>query len=275
MQDGDRPRRAVRRGLVPASPGVVSAPTQVPALKLPRRRTGPGGFFLALLCHALLFLVVLAPWLRDLSHFQRAIGASGNTGGGGGGGSGYRDVALPAYQRPATPPATPAAAVPQPDPLALVTPTVIEPYAEPVVAPADSLPPVASAAGAAGGGVGPGSGGGSGGGTGGGTGPGTGPGTGAGSGGEGGLARPPQIRHLVLSPEGAPKAMQGRTTRVTFYVNAAGVVEQIEVVPGIEDRAYARKFEERMRSYRFRPARDAQGNPVPGTVTIVTDLPMR
>ncbi|MGH7586740.1 MAG: hypothetical protein ACREMH_10865 [Gemmatimonadales bacterium] len=245
---------------------------KVPALKLPRRHNGPGGFLLALLLHALLILVVLAPWLRDLSHFQRAIGASGNTGGGGGGGSGYRDIALPAFQRPA---AAPAAPVPEPQAVALETPTVMEPFVEPVVAPADSLPAVASTAGASGAGVGPGSAGGSGGGSGGGTGTGTGPGTGPGSGGEGGLARPPQIRHLVLSPEGAPKAMQGRATRVTFYVNAAGVVQQIEVVPAIEDRAYARKFEERMRSYRFRPARDGQGTSVPGTVTIVTDLPMR
>lgn len=273
MQDGDRSRRAVRRDRVPASPGVVPAPTKVLALKLPRRRNGPGGFLLALLLHALLILVVLAPWLRDLSHFQQAIGASGNTGGGGGGGSGYRDVALPAFERPAAP--APAAPVPEPQAVALETPTVIEPFVEPVVAPADSLPAVASAAGAAGAGVGPGSGGGTGGGSGGGTGAGTGPGTGTGSGGEGGLARPPQIRHLVLSPEGVPKAMQGRATRVTFYVSAAGVVEHIEVVPGIEDRGYARKFEERMRSYRFRPARDGQGASVPGTVTIVTDLPMR
>jgi hypothetical protein len=259
---------------MPASPGVVAAPTKVPALKLPRRHNGPGGFLLALLCHALLILVVLAPWLRDLSHFQRAIGESGNTGGGGGGGSGYRDVALPAFQRPAAPAAVPATAVPE-QAVVLETPTVIEPFAEPVVATPDSLPAVASAAGAAGGGVGPGSGGGSGGGTGGGTGTGTGPGSGPGSGGEGGLARPPQIRHMVISPGGVPKAMQGRAVRVTFYVNAAGVVQQIEVVPDIEDRAYARKFEESMRSYRFRPARDAQGGAVPGTVTIVADLPMR
>jgi hypothetical protein len=273
MQDGDRSRRAVRRDRQPASPGVVPTPIAVPTLKLPRRHPGPGGFVLSLLLHALLVVVVLAPWLRDLSHFQRAIGASGNTGGGGGGGSGYRDIALPAFQRPAAPAA--ATPVPEPQPVALETPAVIQPFVEPVPVPADSLPAVSSSAGAVGGGVGPGSGGGSGGGTGGGVGPGTGPGTGPGSSGEGGLARPPQIRHLVLSPEGAPKAMQGRTTRVTFYVNAAGVVEQIEVVPQIEDRAYARKFEERMRSYRFRPARDGQGTSVPCTVTIVTDLPMR
>ncbi|HSE28585.1 MAG TPA: hypothetical protein VLA95_10185 [Gemmatimonadales bacterium] len=254
----------------------MRTPAPVPSLTVPRRRGGPAGFLLAVLVHVLVLAFVILPWARELERFERAFGPLGDGmgGGGGGGGRGVREVELPAYRAPAAPP--PAAV----DQTAVVTEPVVETVPETVVAavaPRDSQPaaPVGDAAG-----VGPGAGGGTGGGTGGGVGTGTGPGTGTGSGpgtggGEGGRARPPQLRHLAILPEGAPDALKGRTVRVTFFVGADGMVREIEVVPALEDRGYARKVEERLESYRFRPALDEAGLPTAGRVTIIFDLPTR
>jgi protein TonB len=221
--------------------------------------------------HALVLGFVVLPWVRDLERFERAFGEVGDgLGGGGGGGRGVRQVELPAYEAPAPPP--PVAA----EPAEVVPESVAEPVPEAVaavVAPSDSQP-------ATGAGAGPGTGGGTGGGTGTGTGTGTGAGAGPGSGtgtggGEVGRARAPQLRHLAILPEGAPDALKGRTVRVTFFVGADGAVRDLEVVPPLEDRSYARKVEERLESYRFRPALDEGGVPTEGRVTIIFDLPTR
>ena len=45
-------------------------------------------------------------------------------------------------------------------------------------------------------------------------------------------------------------------------------VADIDVVPPIPDRGYARKFDEAMRGYRFRPARDADGVAVAGILKV-------
>ena len=226
-----------------------------------------------MLLHVVLVAAVLLPWLHDRERFERAFGpVAGLLGGGGGGGRGVREIELPAWPAPA--PAAAAAEAP------VAPPEVVpQPVPEPVpvalaVAPRDSQPPAAGSA------AGPGSGGGSGGGTGTGAGPGVGPGAGPGSGGgsgggEGGRARPPQLRHLAILPDGVPDGLKGRTVRVTFFVEADGSVRALEIVPPLEERSYARKVEERLESYRFRPALDDAGTPVPGRVTIIFDLPSR
>src|SRR5690606_36877517 len=163
-----------------------------------------------------------------------------------------------------------------------MAPPAPEPEAEvemAAVPPRDSQPAAAGTGSGTGPGTGPGAGGGTGGGTGGGVGPGPGPGPGPGTGGgedgrarppllprpaigpgtgggKGGRARPPQLRHLATLPGGPPDALKGRTVRVTFFVGPGGAVQDLEVVPPIEDRGYARKVRDRLESYRFRPALD-------------------
>ena len=63
----------------------MPARADVPTLKVPRRRAGPGGFVLALLLHAAVFLLVIVPFARDLERFERAFGPVGDGLGGGGG----------------------------------------------------------------------------------------------------------------------------------------------------------------------------------------------
>jgi TonB family protein len=62
--------------------------------------------------------------------------------------------------------------------------------------------------------------------------------------------------------------MRGHRVDVTFFVAADGRVERIAIDPEIRDGGFARKFEEAMRNYRFRPARSPEGTPVPGTTTV-------
>ena len=153
---------------------------------------------------------------------------------------------------------------------------VVPPPLEPVPAtPPDTQPSVAvappdsaGASGATSGGAGPGTGPGAGGGTGGGAGTGAGPGVGAGRIGEGGRGRPPEPRQLVIPPSDFPKELRGRRIEVTFFVAADGRVEHIDVVPAIAEGGFARKFDQTMRNYRFRPARSAAGAPVAGSTTI-------
>jgi protein TonB len=153
---------------------------------------------------------------------------------------------------------------PPPEPMPAVPPDT-QPSAAP---PADSAGPSGALAGGAGPGAGPGAGGG----TGGGTGTGSGPGVGPGRGGAGGRGRPPEPRQLVIPPSDFPKELRGRRIEVTFFVAADGRVEHIEVVPAIANGGFARKFDETMRNYRFRPARSAAGAPVSGSTTITVSF---
>ncbi len=202
--------------------------------------------------------------------------APGGGGGGGGGGQGPRYISLPPLppaaatavaQKPIVPPPEVAPPIPEP--------TVAEPTPEVVVSQADSVP--AAAAAPAGGGTGPGSGGGSGGGTGGGVGPGTGAGSGPGSGGggAGGTGREPQWTYGTFFFEKTPKELRGLTLQVTFHVGADGRVTRVDTEPEIKDREYARKFEERAMTYRFKPARNAEGVAVPGLSRMTITLPSK
>lgn len=117
-------------------------------------------------------------------------------------------------------------------------------------------------------GSGTGTGGGSGAGAGTGKGSGQGPGSGSGTGGGDGTGGfPPVNKQMILPPtEGVPKELRGREIQVTFSVAPDGRVTSFVVAPPIENRAFAKKFDEIMRGYSFTPARDAHGKNIADTV---------
>ncbi|HET7600097.1 MAG TPA: energy transducer TonB, partial [Gemmatimonadales bacterium] len=131
---------------------------------------------------------------------------------------------------------------------------------------------VAATAGSPGPGTGEGAGPGAGGGEGGGTGTGAGTGTGPAAGGEGGHGVAPEPRQLVVPPADFPRSLRGRQVEVTFFVAPDGSVERVAVAPAITDGGFARKFEETMRNYRFKPARSPAGLPVPGSTTVTVSF---
>ena len=247
----------------------------VPSLLLPRSRRSSWSTLLSILLHgAVIGALFFARW-RDIRGWEEILDpgtAQGRSGGGGGGGS-ITVVALPALQRPApvavvvtVPP--PVIAVPTPE--VLPVPDPVEPVFQ--AAPTDTLPPDSVSTRSDGGRGGTGSGGGRGSGTGPGDGSGVGPGSGSGTGGGvgagSGRATPPQPRQVILPPFDYPKEMRGQTFAVTFWVGTDGRVARVAVEPAIKDRGFAKRFAEVMRNYRFRPARSAEGTPIPGTTTV-------
>ncbi|HRP08712.1 MAG TPA: hypothetical protein PLL69_09510 [Gemmatimonadales bacterium] len=194
-------------------------------------------------------------------------------GGGGGGGKGGEFVLVTIPPPPPPPPPPAAAEVP------LVVPTEIP---EPVEEPAQEVPPpppqpvVNPGDGGSGGGSGGGQGTGTRPGQGSGIGPGSGGGSGGGTGGGGRRGRPPEPRTLIIPPiDNIPRALRGRSVEVTFYIDVTGVVTDIRVSPPISDRGFARKFDEAMRSYRFRPARDSEDRIVAGVFPVTLTFPER
>jgi len=83
-----------------------------------------------------------------------------------------------------------------------------------------------------------------------------------------GRARPPESTRLILPPFDYPSGMRGQTIDVNFFVLADGRVERVVFIPEVSDRGYAKKLEAAMRAYRFRPARDASGQAVPGIAIV-------
>jgi len=51
-------------------------------------------------------------------------------------------------------------------------------------------------------------------------------------------------------------------------VLADGRVDNVVFAEELPDRGYAKKLEQVLRAYRFRPARSAEGLPVPGHTTV-------
>ncbi len=241
-----------------------------PDLRLPRPRRRPWALPVSLALHALAVALLASGMRRDWARTPVAgpimitLPAIG-----GGGGGGNRE----AYITPPIAPAPPPVGERPPEAPVVEPPVVVPP-------PPDPQPPVAvappddstGASGSAGGGPGPGMGPGTGGGAGGGTGTGTGPGIGPGPGGEGGRGRAPEPRQLVIPPSDFPKELRGHRIEVTFFVAADGRVEHIQVVPAIAHGGFARKFDETMRNYRFRPARSAAGAPIAGSTTITVSF---
>src|SRR2546425_734975 len=99
---------------------------------------------------------------------------------------------------------------------------------------------------------------GGGGGTGTGTGPGNGSDVGPGTGGEGDYIQRADLRGSILPPQ----CMRGRYT-VRFWVAADGHVSRVEVTPTLRDGGCRQEMQERMMGYRFRPALNLNGRPVP------------
>lgn len=238
-------------------------------LGLPKPRRSGWNPALALLVHLgfLALLIRVAP-LRHLD-YEPSEGAPGRrAGGGGGGGGSVRMVALPALARLPAPPTV----VPPPPPVVVppVVPSIESPSPSPVpdtVPPRPDAGPVSGTRTGAGTGAGPGTGPGTGSGKGSGDGSGVGAGKGPGSG-EGGKARPPEPRQLILPPADIPKALRGVTIAVTFWVGPEGRVKEIRLSPEPADRGFAKKLEDVMRNYRFRPARGPDGLPIAGTITV-------
>lgn len=235
----------------------------------------------SLLVHAALIAVIVWQGERLWRRTPPAPGAPvlfPLPGGGGGGGNRTTYITLPSPPTTSAPEMPPPPPPPEP-PVVAEAPVPTPPPSEPVAAqPLDTTPPARADAGpvrAAGPGTGPGTGGGTGGGTGEGVGPGTGGGTGDGPGGPGGggSIRPPELRDLAFPFDNPPKELRGALLSVTFWVRTDGRVDRYEVAPAIEDREYARKFDEVIRAFRFSPARMPDGTRVAGTTTVTFTLP--
>ena len=244
---------------------------------LPRSRRSPLGALAALLFHLLLGFLILryAPFQRY--DFEASEGSGPGSPGGGGGGGG-REVQMVALAAPAASPRAPVPVAPPPVPQVkppepVVEPELPVPTSTPIPTP-DSVVLAAtdSTAGGQGTGSGTGSGSGSGTGTGSGSGSGSGSGrgsgTGPGSGGGAGRARPPEPRQLILPPPDVPGSLRGVTIAVTFNVGPDGRVVDVSFAPEPDDRGFARKLEDILKSYRFRPARGPDGLPIAGTTIV-------
>lgn len=262
-----------------ASPdaGVPDGDVRVRALLPLTRRRSPLTAVVSLLLHALVVLLLVRVGMTVAEERGNPLldflgQQPGGGGGGGTGGSGY--IALKA------PPPPPPEEAPEEVAAPAVVPEVVPPVEQLPELKPEVPPPPDPAAGAAGGSQG--SGGGSGGGAGTGEGSGTGSGVGAGSGGgtgggTGGGGRPgspPENRGMVLPPlDDIPRKLRGLTFEVTFWVDVGGRVTNLLIEPEISDRKYARRFDEVMRGYRFKPARDGDGRIVAGVATIQVRLP--
>jgi hypothetical protein len=191
---------------------------------------------------------------------------------GGGGGGGGRGGAV--VEHAVTPPAPPPKMVPPVQPPPPPTPTVTPPVAPPVVQPSPpptAEPPAAGVAAPAGG-TGTGTGGGNGSGVGTGTGSGRGPGSGTGSGGgngDGNRGSPAESKMLAMPDiTGVPKPLRGQPIEVTFSIAADGTTVSYVLNPPIADRGFAKKVDEALRAYKFKPARDPDGKPIASSYTI-------
>lgn len=244
----------------------MSRRPQVPELRVPRTRQSPvGGTVVSLGFHVVLvFLVVWTGRQVADGDFLAAGGFGPEGGGGGGGGSRVQYVELPPYVTSAAPARSeqderPAVELPMPRPTLRDIPP--ETRQVRIVRPSDLVVPAQAIGRGAGSGGGTGAGTGSGGGVGSGQGTGVGSGVGPGTGGQGGDSFGPQSRQMLLPPD-APPSVKGQEFRVRFWINERGRVTRIEVDPRIPDASYRREFHDRMRQFRFYPARDADGNPI-------------
>jgi periplasmic protein TonB len=206
--------------------------------------------------------------------YLTAIGDPGAPGGGGGGGgSVVRYVELPALQRQAGAEVeTPPQPTSQPElllPTAHLKPTIEQETPTAQIRLTGPVVPATRIGQGPGNGGGAGAGTGSGGGIGSGHGTGVGSGEGPGSGGQGGSVVPPDPIGVLIPPfNDLPAAVRGRTFSVEFWVDASGRVTRIDVDPEIEDAAYRRQFMDKMRAFKFRPARTLDGEPVNGRLVV-------
>ena len=243
----------------------MSRPPHVPELRLPRTRQPIlGGTVTSVVFHGL--LVFLVVWTgRQVTHgeFRAAGGFGPEGGGGGGGGSLVRYLELPPYVTSSSPVRAdreeqPAVDLPIPTPDLRDIPT--ESRLIRIARPTGPVVPASALGRGPGSGGGEGAGTGRGGGVGSGQGAGVGSGTGSGTGGDGGDAFGPRSRQMLLPPD-APPSVKGQEFKVRFWIDERGRVTRIEIDPRIPDASYRREFRDRMRQFRFYPARDADGTP--------------
>lgn len=246
----------------------MPAPLPLPPIPPPRAELtlssgSRWGSWVSFVVHLVLLLVIVEITRGD--NLWNEVTPATGLAKGGGGGNRVATITLPAYSPPRPVSVRPPVVVPKTIPPVRITRPDPEPKPTPMV---DSTPKPKEA------GAETGSGGGTGGGAGTGTGPGSGSGTGPGTGsvaGEDssrGRARPPESTRLILPPFDYPAAMRGQTIDVNFFVLADGRVERVVFIPDVGDRGYARKLEDAMRAYRFRPARDASGLAIRGIAIV-------
>jgi periplasmic protein TonB len=242
----------------PAPPPPTAPPhPPAPPLRLPRERRRPGGTVASVLLHGTLLLALV--W-RGAQLLGGGEGAGPRGGGGGGGGPAVHYFTLPSPAAAPTPdvPAperVAASEFPVPDPAAITLP--------PLETPPVALPAAAAPATGAGTGAGPGSGPGTGGGQGSGTGPGTGSGEGPGTGGDGGYI----FRAEPITWPLPPLCARGQFTLI-FAVEADGRVSRVRAEPLPKDESCRAQFLDRMKDYKFRPARTRSGLAVASVDTV-------
>jgi len=230
-------------------------------LPTPDRRRGRLATIISFLLHALIIYIairltadVALPEHSPIGDaIQLALG-----GGGGGGGQGGPVVVHPVAPPPAV---VPPPVQPPPPPTVIPPPPTPQPVPPPA-AIADPAPASTVAAPGSGAGSGGGNGTGTGTGNGGGQGPGSGSGSGGGTGGGNG-GSPPESKQMTVPPmEKTPKELRGKSVDITFDVSADGRVLGFVISPPIENAGFAKRFDEVLREFRFKPGRDAQGKPV-------------
>ncbi len=236
-----------------------------------------------------LFHAALVAFFLWKSHLVDSLLLTGDLSGGGGGGNGGSEPTLISLSGPPEPPpvevSTPVVeevetvvTEPVPTPTPVIPPpqdSVKKPVAAPAPAPAPVPTQAGGGSGDAGGAGSSGSGGGAGGGTGGGIGTGVGQGTGSGTGGGGGGGGgtspdgiiPPSVTAMQLAPT-PPKSLAGRKIDITFQIDANGRVLEAQLRQSTGDSKYDSRLEKSALSWRFRPARNRQGEAVKATYTV-------
>ncbi len=240
------------------------------------RETWRGGAMVSFLLHALVILLIVAPFaaLKEITLIEQGAGGDGPAGGGGGGTRGTGAVEHESLRydtiAPAPAPApTPAPVVPPPQPkLELPKPELpaIEPPKVPQLTPLTGVGGGTGSDGTAG--SGPGTGGGIGTGVGTGTGSGTGPGTGGGR----QENYPPTPTEMFIPPMPVPRSAKGMHLVAQFDVDETGRVRGIEFTQ-TPDRGYNRRLREVFEGYRFRAGTKPDGTPVRMKWQLEIDLP--
>ena len=276
-------------------------PRYRPPVGMPtRERRSLAGAVVSVVLHALVVLLLVAPFAAPavLREIEGAGGEGASGGGGGGtqgtgddGGWGVRERLHFMRIAPPAAPAPPAAAPAVPPPPGVPPPVAPPPVPPPRMTPAPPVPPPASApapapqqsasAGASaaapgtGGGTGSdgsaGSGPGSGGGVGAGVGTGRGSGVGPGTGGGTADVYPPQTTEVFMPPLPVPNRVKGTRIVAVFDVDSTGRVLAFDFTQ-TPDGGYNRKLREALSGFRFRPGTRADGTPVRAKASLGYDL---
>ena len=252
-----------------------------PPVGMPLRKDARWGAPFSVIVHVVLILLLITPLFASVLAPQLFSGGGPGPAGGGGGGrggvGGWRPEPITPeglrYMRVAPEPPPPEPEEKASEPVTVPREETPPPQPEPPAqeAPVEEAAPAAAPLPGTGGGTGndgtKGTGPGTGGGTGSGVGTGTGSANGPGTGGGDGRDRPPTPDFLPLPPEPRPGKVRGRSVAVMFTVNERGDIVSLDFA-STGDRGYDRKFRERLREAKFRPAVGPDGQPIPATFPI-------